>query len=88
MPDKNDLLTFPCDFSIKIIGLNQDDFLSSIIAIIKQHYPHSTQDNIRKKESTQDKYLAITATVYALEKETLDALYRDLTRHPLVKWVL
>ena len=34
------------------------------------------------------KYLSITATFTATSKEQLDALYRELSSHPMVKIVL
>jgi putative lipoic acid-binding regulatory protein len=40
------------------------------------------------RTSKDGNYLSVTATVHATSREQLDALYRALTSHPLVKVVL
>ncbi|MBN9229294.1 MAG: hypothetical protein BGO90_09715 [Legionella sp. 40-6] len=82
------LIEFPCNFPIKIIGYNSTTFLQNITDITLRHFPNFEQDNISQKPSQGDNYLAITVTVYALNKEMLDNFYRELTQHPEVKMVL
>lgn len=83
------LLTFPCDFPIKIMGLNTDDFSQSIIAIVQQHAPDfDATTSLTRTASTQGKYLSITCTIRAHSQAQLDGLYRALTAQPLVKFVL
>jgi hypothetical protein len=40
------------------------------------------------RASKDGNYLSVTATIRATSREQLDALYRALTGHPLVKVVL
>jgi len=40
------------------------------------------------RSSRDGNYLSLTATVRAVSREQLDALYRALTSHPMVKIVL
>ncbi len=40
------------------------------------------------RSSKDANYLSLTATVRATSREQLDALYRALTSHPMVKIVL
>lgn len=88
MSDKISLLEFPCDFTIKIIGSNSENFAESIKNIIYNHFANGKKIVIANKLSKNGNYLAITATVYANNKEMLDALYMELTKHPEVKMVL
>ena len=82
------LLQFPCDFSLKIIGVKSDIFLADVTAVILRHYPETSFANIVCKNSQQGNYIAITATVHAQDKPTLDALYSELTGLPQIKMVL
>lgn len=88
MSDKSSLIPFPCDFSIKIIGVLTDSYRKDIRAIIQKHYPATQDCNIISKGSKKANYLAITATVYAKDKASLDALYKELTLYPGIKMVL
>ena len=82
------LLAFPCDFPVKIIGKSTPNFFGEIATIIRQHY-HDTQDNaISIQFSQQANYLSISVTIHALDQETLNALYLDLTHHPDIQMVL
>ena len=40
------------------------------------------------RASSTGKYLGLTCTINATSKPQLDALYRELTSHPMVKVVL
>jgi putative lipoic acid-binding regulatory protein len=40
------------------------------------------------RTSREGNYLSVTATITATSREQLDALYRELTSHPLVTMVL
>lgn len=82
------LLTFPCDFPIKIIGKNESSFKQEITDIIRKHYPLTSDHAITSQESHSGNYLSITATIIALDQASLDALYQDLTAHPNIKMVL
>ncbi len=88
MNDKTTLMAFPCDFNIKVIGNNSASFVNEITAIVQKHYPGRKDDAICSQPSKQGNYLALTITVHALDQASLDALYRDLTKHPDIKMVL
>lgn len=82
------LIEFPCYFPIKIIGYNSTTFMQNITEITLRHFPNFDQEQMTQKPSQGDNYLALTVTVYALNKEMLDNFYRELTQHPEVKMVL
>ena len=82
------LITFPCDFPIKVMGRTQDGFAQAMVEIIQKHAPDFDASTLEMRASSAGKYLSLTATVNATSKEQLDGLYRDLTSHPMVAMVL
>ncbi len=82
------LMEFPCDFQIKVIGVNNDTFLLEMIQITRKHFPKTDDQAIRTQPSQQGNYLSLTITLYVEDQMTLDALYIELTAHPDTKMVL
>ncbi len=82
------LLEFPCDFPLKVMGANVPDFAQTIAAVVCQHAPEFAAAAMDMRASSGGKYLSLTCTVRATSQAQLDALYRALTAHPMVKVVL
>jgi len=82
------LITFPCQFPIKIIGLATDTFEGVVICILNQHVSDLGEGAITSKLSKGGKYLSITATINAKSQEHLDEIYRALTSDPHILMVL
>ena len=82
------LIEFPCDFPIKVMGETQADFSSEIIKTIQELNPSFDATRIEIRGSSGGKYISLTCTVYVTSKQQLDEVYRALTAHPLVKFVL
>ncbi|CAN5279512.1 YbeD family protein [soil metagenome] len=74
-----ELLQFPCDFPIKIVGMATTDFEDAVLAIIHKHVPGLDQTAISSRPSAGGRYLAITVIVPAQSKAQLDALYSELS---------
>ena len=85
---ENTLFEFPCDFPVKIMGQATDDFRSLVLGIVTRHFGPLEAGRIEERPSSNGKYLSLTCTVNAISREQLDALYRDLTSHPMVAMVL
>jgi putative lipoic acid-binding regulatory protein len=83
-----ELLTFPTDFPIKIMGRRVDTFTDEIVAVLRRHAPDFDAATLEMRPSRQGTYLGLTATIRATSRAQLDALYRELSAHPLVKVVL
>jgi putative lipoic acid-binding regulatory protein len=81
-------LIFPVDFPIKIIGNNHVGFQANMEAILLKHVPDLNMDTISTKLSSGGKYLSVSARFTAQTRAQVDELYRELTAHPDVKWVL
>jgi putative lipoic acid-binding regulatory protein len=85
---KDTLLEFPCDFPLKIMGKAADEFAQAVLEIVARHAPGFDAATMEMRASSGGNYLSVTCTVVATSKPQLDALYIDLTSHPLVKVVL
>lgn len=81
-------MEFPCHFPLKIIGKATPSFFQDIVNIIRMHYPLTSDQDIKSNLSEKGNYQSISALVYALDQQTLDALYQDLSRHPDIHMVL
>ncbi|MCX8514650.1 MAG: DUF493 domain-containing protein [Burkholderiales bacterium] len=87
--NKSQLLQFPCDFIIKIMGLNTAEFVTDIAAIITEHYELFNPDiHLVTKQSSNGKYLSISVTIKAQSQQHLDNIYISINKHKLVKFVL
>lgn len=82
------LLEFPCDFPLKIMGLRVDEFADIVVTVVRRHAPDFDASSVEMRASSGGKYVSLTCTVIATSKPQLDALYTELSSHPLVKVVL
>lgn len=82
------LLEFPCAFPIKIMGARVDDFAQTVLEVLLRHAPDFDAAAMQMRPSSKGNYLSITCTVNATSQAQLDALYVELSSHPLVKVVL
>ena len=88
MSEQPSLIEYPCDFPIKIMGKAQQDFTQIALAIVKFHAPDFDTAMTAVKASKNGTYLSLTCTIRATSRSQLDALYQDLSSHPLVAVVL
>jgi uncharacterized protein len=82
------LLEFPCAFPMKIVGRTEDGFAQAILEVVLRHAPDFDSGSMEMRASREGKYLSLTCTVNATSREQLDALYRELSAHPMVTMVL
>jgi len=85
---KKSLLKFPCDFAIKVMGEADENFSSTIIGIIKQHYKSFNASKIEMKGSSNGKYISLTCNVYVVSQKQLDKIYIDLSKSSMTEFVL
>ena len=82
------LLEFPCDFPLKIMGATRDEFAQTMVTVVLRHAPDFDAASVEMRPSKAGNYLSLTCTVRATSKAQLDDLYRELSAHPWVKFVL
>lgn len=88
MADEESLLKFPCDFPIKVMGQRQDGFAQAVLEVVLRHAPDFDAAGMEMRPSAKGNYISLTCTIRAQSREQLDALYRELSGHPLVSVVL
>ena len=82
------LIEYPSQFPIKVMGERVDGFVHAVTSVAMQFDPGFDAASVELRESSGGKYLGVTITVTATSREQLDALYRTLSTHPMVKVVL
>jgi putative lipoic acid-binding regulatory protein len=78
------IFDFPCEFPIKAIGKDEDEFRQLVVDIVRKHAPELTEDAITTRPGSKGTYLAVTTTIEAVSRAQLDAIYHELSAHPAV----
>src|SRR5699024_2983561 len=86
-PDKP-VIEFPCVFPIKVMGRAAPDLAQVITDWVPAHDPELDAAHVEMRASRAGHYLGLTFHVNAASQERLDNLYRALTSHPMVSYVL
>jgi len=82
------LLEFPVEFPIKVMGRRVDGFAQAISDLVREHVPDFDPAGIGLRSSSKGTYLSITVVVRVHSRAQLEALYRALAGHPMVRVVL
>jgi uncharacterized protein len=82
------LIDYPSAFPIKVMGAQVDGFVEAVIAVARRHDPAFDPASLELRPSRAGNYLSVTITVTATSRAQLDALYTELSAHPMVKVVL
>ena len=81
-------IDFPCQYPIKVLGLNTEDFESVIIEVFHRHAPGFDTETVLIKMSSKGTFNSLNITITATGPEQLDALHQDLLATGLVKMVI
>ncbi len=87
-PETSSLLTFPCVFPMKVMGRREDGFAQTVSEIVLRHASDFHPETMEMRSSKKGRYLSLTVTINAKSREQLDALYSELSKHPMVIMVL
>lgn len=82
------LIDYPCDFPVKILGHTQPGFAQAMLEVVKRHAPDFDDASLELRASKARKYLSVTCVIRATSREQLDNLYQELCDHPMVVMVL
>ena len=85
---RESLIVYPSRFPIKVMGARVEGFVQAVTAIARQFDADFDATSVELRQSKGGKYLGVTITITATSREQLDALYRTLSTHPMVKVVL
>lgn len=87
-PERPSLLTFPCEFPMKVMGRREDGFAQTVSEIVLRHATDFRPETIEMRSSKNGRYLSLTVVINAKSRAQLDALYSELSKHPMVMMVL
>jgi putative lipoic acid-binding regulatory protein len=87
LPEES-LIEYPSDFPIKVVGVMEDGFAQAIVDLLVGHDPEFHAGKMDMRPSTKGNYLSLTVTIRATSRAQLDQIYRDLSSHSLVRFVL
>ena len=82
------LIEYPVDFPIKVMGRTQPGFAQEMLTLVKRHAPDFDESTVGMRSSREGKYLSLTFEIRATSRQQLDALYQDLSDHPMVQMAL
>ena len=72
------LMQFPCDFSLKVFGLESDHFEQHVLEILRQFCHEETCFKVNKSVSSKGKYQSLNITFKAESREQMDQIYQAL----------
>lgn len=78
-PSGQELLQFPTDYPIKVVGRPSAEFRARIHAVVLKHVPNVETDRISERLSENGNFLSISYTIVAESREQVVALAKDLT---------
>jgi putative lipoic acid-binding regulatory protein len=81
-------IEFPCAYPIKVMGLDENDFAASVIAIVRRHDPALDVASISYRPSRNGKYLSVNVTITATGPAHIQALFEELKASGRVAMVL
>ena len=77
-PSGEELLKFPTDYPIKVVGRPSAEFRARIHAVVLKHVPNVETDRISERLSENGNFLSISYTIVAESREQVVALAKDL----------
>lgn len=83
-----DLIQFPTDYLFKVMGEACLEFEQEILMILHAQFPNMSEGSLKLTYSKSNKYLSISATVYAERFEQLELTYRAFKENTRVLFVL
>jgi len=83
-----DLLTFPCEFPIKVMGLASAELKAAVLQTLYKYLPDFKEEQLKYRSSRNGRYLSITANIMASDQETIDKIYIEFNSNPLILMTL
>ncbi len=88
MTEQNPKITLPCDFLVKIIGQDSEDFNSFVKSRVLHHFPNTKDSAWNKKDSSEGRFTSFTVTLHLTDENTLTTLKQNLAEHADFKLML
>jgi hypothetical protein len=80
--------SFPCEFPMKVIGREADDFEGFVKETVSRFVPEPDLRTVSRRLSRTGKYVSVTVTFMAESQEQLDELYFEFSQNRRVLFLL
>jgi uncharacterized protein len=77
-------LNFPCEYPVKVIGKDEDEFFAFVCEVVSRHVPGLALEDFKSSPSSAGKYVSVSVTFIAQSRAQVDALYQELGSHKRV----
>lgn len=81
-------LVFPCRYPVKAMGRDDDGFPAIVSAVVDRHITPGARLDMHTRPSRNGRFVAVTITIEARDRNQLEAIYGELNAHPDVLMVL
>ena len=89
MTDENgSFIEYPIQFPLKVIGVDESDFETFVVEIVRRHVPELLEENIISEFSKNKKHRSVNFEFIAQSRAQMDALYAELSSHERVLMIL
>lgn len=85
---REELLQFPTDYPIKVVGRSDPQLRARIDAVVLRHVPDITTDRISERASGAGNFVSITYVIIARSKPQIVALVEELASSEGVMMVI
>lgn len=88
MSDEKQILSFPCEFPVKVMGRASGEFHEAVREVVSRHVPREDLEDMSTQDSSAGRFVSVTVVIRARSREQLDDLYRELNALDLVLMTL
>ena len=81
--NNKDLMSFPCDFALKVFGKSGKELEMAVLPVINKHVKLK-ENAVKTNNSKNNKYISLTINFRATSKAQLDEIYKEVTSLPEV----
>lgn len=78
-------LNFPCEYPVKVIGYDAEDFFDFVVELVTRHAPGSSAQDFSVNRSSGGKYASVSVTILAQSREQVNAMYKEMGEHKRIK---
>lgn len=71
-------ITFPCDYSLKVVGDAADDFTACVCQIIQKHAPDFDESQVHVVDSRNGRFQSVRLVIQATGERQLTLLFEEL----------
>jgi putative lipoic acid-binding regulatory protein len=79
---------FPLEIRLRVIGHDADDLTEFVYQRVLQYVPDLTLAQLDTRPSGGGKYLAVRVAFTADSREQLDNIFRDLSAHERILYII